>query len=57
MYQLHGTIEALRANVGKKRLEIVEPRIATSCRSPQVVEGEPAYVGELVALYHDLETG
>nr|HEX4315872.1 cobalamin-dependent protein [Kofleriaceae bacterium] len=26
MYQLHGTIEALRANVGKKRLEIVEPR-------------------------------
>ena len=36
MYQLHGTIEALRANVGKKRLEIVEPtdRATTSCRSP-----------------------
>jgi len=26
MYQLHGTIEAVRANVGKTRLEIVEPR-------------------------------
>jgi len=56
MYQLHGTIEALRANVGKKRLEIVEPRGADDVvQVTQVVEGEPAFVAELVALYHDLE--
>jgi len=54
MYQLHGTIEALRANVGKKKLEIVES--SDVVQVTQVVEGEPAYVGELVALYHDLET-
>jgi isobutyryl-CoA mutase len=56
MYQLHGTIEALRANVGKRRLEIVEPRTADDVvQVTQIVEGEPSYVAELVALYHDLE--
>ncbi|HEY6034111.1 MAG TPA: methylmalonyl-CoA mutase family protein, partial [Kofleriaceae bacterium] len=54
MYQLHGTIEALRANVGKKKLEIVES--SDVVQVTQVVEGEPAYVGELVSLYKDLET-
>ncbi|MEO8844737.1 MAG: methylmalonyl-CoA mutase family protein, partial [Kofleriaceae bacterium] len=54
MYQLHGTIDALRANVGKKKLEIVET--SNVVQVTQVVEGEPSYVGELVALYHDLET-
>ncbi|MEO6773894.1 MAG: methylmalonyl-CoA mutase family protein [Kofleriaceae bacterium] len=57
MYQLHGTIEALRANVGKKKLEIIEPPEHEGVvQVTQVVVGEPAYVGELVALYHDLET-
>jgi isobutyryl-CoA mutase len=56
MYQLHGTIEALRANVGKKKLEIVEPRGSDdTVRVAEVVEGEPSFVGELVALYRDLE--
>ncbi len=56
MYQLHGTIEALRANVGKKRLEIVEPRGAGDVvQVTQTVQGEPAFVSELVALYADLE--
>ena len=56
MYQLHGTIEALRANVGKKRLEIVEPRgDADVVQVTQTVQGEPAFVAELVALYHELE--
>ena len=54
MYQLNGTIEALRANVGKKKLEIVES--SDTVQVTQVVEGEPSYVGELVALYHDLES-
>ncbi len=56
MYQLHGTIEALRANVGKKRLEIVEPASADDVvQVTQRVEGEPAYLADLVELYRDLE--
>ena len=57
MYQLHGTIEALRANVGKKRIEIVEPRSRDGVvQVTQTVAGEPAYLGELVELYKDLES-
>ncbi|MGZ3457107.1 MAG: methylmalonyl-CoA mutase family protein, partial [Archangium sp.] len=57
MYQLHGTIEALRANVGQKRLEIVEPRDTSGVvQVTQRVEGEPAYLSELVELYRDLES-
>jgi methylmalonyl-CoA mutase len=56
MYQLHGTIEALRANVGKKRLEIVEPKDPSDVvQVTERVEGEPAFLEELVALYQDLE--
>ncbi|AKU96645.1 B12 binding domain / kinase domain / Methylmalonyl-CoA mutase [Labilithrix luteola] len=56
MYQLHGTIEALRANVGKKTLEIVEPKGKDDVvQVTQKVEGEPAFLGELVELYNDLE--
>ena len=57
MYQLSGTIQALRANVGKKRLEIVEPTgPADVVQVTQRVEGEPAYLGELEELYRDLES-
>ncbi|MFY1829981.1 cobalamin-dependent protein, partial [Myxococcus fulvus] len=57
MYQLHGTIEALRQNVGKKRLEIVEPKDASDVvHVTERVEGEPAYLSELVELYRDLES-
>ncbi|MDP2271196.1 MAG: methylmalonyl-CoA mutase family protein [Archangium sp.] len=56
MYQLHGTIELLRANVGKKKLEIVEPKAAGGVvQVTEKVEGEPAFLGELVALYGELE--
>jgi methylmalonyl-CoA mutase len=56
LYQLSGTIDALRANVGKKRLEVIEPRDADGVvRVTEKVEGEPAFLGELVALYEDLE--
>ena len=56
MYQLHGTIEALRANVGKRRLDIVEPTgPADTVHVTERVEGEPAFLGELVELYRDLE--
>ncbi|HEY4244883.1 MAG TPA: methylmalonyl-CoA mutase family protein, partial [Kofleriaceae bacterium] len=53
MYQLNGTIETLRANVGKSRLEIVEANDTVSVT--QTALGEPAFVGELEALYRELE--
>ncbi len=57
MYQLSGTIQALRANVGKKRLEIVEPTgPGDVVQVTQRVEGEPAFLGELEELYRDLES-
>ncbi|MFZ5440812.1 MAG: methylmalonyl-CoA mutase family protein [Myxococcota bacterium] len=56
MYQLAGTIESLRANVGRKTLEIVEPQGADDVvRVTAKVEGEPAFLAELVNLYTDLE--
>ncbi len=56
MYQLHGTIEALRSNVGKKRLEIVEPRAGDDAvHVTERVENEAPYVADLVELYRDLE--
>ncbi|HEY0880684.1 MAG TPA: methylmalonyl-CoA mutase family protein, partial [Archangium sp.] len=57
MYQLHGTIELLRANVGKKKLEVVEPKDASGVvQVTAKVEGEPAFLQELVALYGELES-
>jgi methylmalonyl-CoA mutase len=56
MYQLHGTIAALRANVGRKRLEIVEPEgPSDTVQVTQKVEGEPAFLADLADLYDDLE--
>ncbi|WP_224371784.1 methylmalonyl-CoA mutase family protein [Hyalangium versicolor] len=57
MYQLRGTIETLRANVGKKRLEIIEPSGKDDVvQVTQRIEGEPSYVRELDELYRDLES-
>lgn len=56
MYQLHGTLEALRANVGKKRLDVVEPSgERDTVRVTERIEGEPEYLSELQRLYEDLE--
>ena len=56
MYQLHGTIELLRANVGKKKLEIVEPKTAGGVvHVTEHVEGEPPFLVELINLYRELE--
>lgn len=56
MYQLKGTIDAVRANAGKKRLEIVEPTDAADVvRVREHVEGEPPFLRDLVAMYEDLE--
>ena len=56
MYQLHGTIELLRGNVGKKQLEIVEPTGPTDVvQVTERAQGEPAFVAELVTMYKGLE--
>ena len=56
LYQLRGTIETLRANAGKTRLEIVEPKGNDDVvHVTKRVAGEPAYVSELDALYTELE--
>jgi isobutyryl-CoA mutase len=56
LYQLGGTIELLRANVGKKTLEIVEPRAAADTVTvTQHEAGEPDYLKDLVDLYQELE--
>ena len=56
MYQLQGTIETLRANVGRTRLEVVEPDARSTVQVTQRVEGEPAFLAELVAMVEDLES-
>ena len=55
MYQLHGTIELLRANVGKARLEVVEGQASDVVSVVEHVEQEPGYVADLVARFHELE--
>ena len=55
LYQLHGTIELLRANIGKKTVEVVEPGTAGVVTAIEHVSGEPDYLDDLVDLYQDLE--
>ncbi len=57
LYQLHGTIETLRANAGKEKLEITEPEQggAGIVEVEQKVVGEPDYLRELIDLYAQLE--
>ncbi len=56
MYQLHGTIETLRANVGRSRIEVVEPDDeGGEVLAIERVEGEPDYLADLVEHYRALE--
>jgi methylmalonyl-CoA mutase len=56
LYQLRGSIEALRESVGRKRLDIVEPEgPGGAVQVRQTTEGEPAAVRELESLYGELE--
>jgi methylmalonyl-CoA mutase len=56
MYQLKGSIELLRSNIGKKRIDIVEPKNASDAVlvTERAVE-EPAYIAELETMYRELE--
>jgi len=53
LYQLHGTIAQLRERIGTKRVE-VEQRDG-QVHAVQVVQGEPAYLADLVAMYDELQ--
>ena len=55
MFQLHGTIELLRADAGERRLEIERDRERDLVEVTQKVAGEPDYVEDLVTRYNDLE--
>ena len=56
MYQVQGSIAALREGTGKTRLEIVEPKSPSdTVMVTQTVEGESPAVAELQSLYKELE--
>ncbi len=54
MYQLKGTIEMLRANIGKKTIEIIE-KSDNLVYAVENVQDEPAYLSDLVDIYNQLE--
>ena len=54
MYQLKGTIEMLRANIGKKTIEIIE-KSDNLVYAVENVQNEPAYLSDLVDIYNQLE--
>ncbi len=55
MYQVHGTIEQLRADIGERTMGIEEPNDADVATVVEHIEGEPAYLRDLVDRYNDLE--
>ncbi|MBU8872023.1 MAG: methylmalonyl-CoA mutase, partial [Gemmatimonadales bacterium] len=60
MYQVQGTIELLRRNIGKKSVEVVEPNQSLKEERAVVtavehVAGEPDYLKDLVDIFNELE--
>ena len=56
MYQVRGTIDALRDGVGRKRIDVVEPEgPADTVQVTQRIEGEAPWIAQLEALYRELE--
>ena len=57
LYQLNGTIELLRTNVGRTTIEVVEPEGEDEIvRAIQHETGEPDYLKDLITRYNDLES-
>ncbi|KOY85000.1 methylmalonyl-CoA mutase [bacterium 336/3] len=54
MYQLKGTIDMLRADIGKKTIEIKE-QSENLVHAVEHVQGEPEYLSDLVNRYNRLE--
>jgi methylmalonyl-CoA mutase len=56
MFQLRGTIDMLRLDVGKRALKIREPDAEDNVvRVKAYVEGEPEYLQDLIARYEELQ--
>ncbi|MCA8961699.1 MAG: methylmalonyl-CoA mutase family protein, partial [Planctomycetes bacterium] len=55
LYQLHGTIQTLRANIGRRTLEVVDIPEEDRVDVIEQVEGEPEYLQDLVERYRELE--
>lgn len=56
LFGLQGTIEMLRANVGKTAIEVIEPTDdADIVRVKEFEQGEPEYLRDLVARFGELE--
>ena len=55
MYQLNGTIELLRAEVGKQSLEVVESGAGRVVQVIEHEEAEPEYLKDLIDRYNALE--
>jgi methylmalonyl-CoA mutase len=55
MYQLKGTIDQLRADIGKQSFEIVEPDEEQVVEVIAHVETEPDYLSDLIDRYNQLE--
>ncbi len=53
LYQLQGTIEQLRERIGSTRVEVQQD--GGLVHAVEVVEGEPAYIADLVGMYKELE--
>src|SRR5690606_28438969 len=53
--QLRGTVELLRANVGRTTIELVDTGDDAVVQAVQQVEGEPEYLQDLVRRYQELE--
>jgi isobutyryl-CoA mutase len=56
LYQLHGTIELLRANVGRATVELVDSGSDAVVQAVKTIAGEPDYLQDLVGHYHTLES-
>ena len=54
LYQLNGTIQQLRARIGQKSIEIVE-QTEEMVQVIEHVEGEPAYLKDLIDIYQSVE--
>jgi methylmalonyl-CoA mutase len=55
LYQLDGTIAQLRAQVGQRTLEVVDPGDEDVVRVIEYVAGEPPYLTDLIDQYRQLE--
>ena len=55
LYQLQGTIETVRGNIGRRRIRVESSTEEDLVRAIAYEEGEPDYLKDLIALYQEWE--